>query len=204
MLVEWPPFGFLLAGAVLALVLPGRAAAIVSIVAPVLGFVHVAVLTEGTEWTIRLLGLELVPGRVDRLSLLFGYLFHLAAFLGAVYSWHVRDRVQQVAALGYAASAVGAVFAGDMLSVFVAWELMAVTSVFLIWARRTRASIGAGLRYVLLQGLSGLVLLAGVLMRNGETGTLAVGAINEDSNATGIGGDQTDNSASAAGAVYLY
>ena len=177
MLVEWPPFGFLLAGAVLALVLPGRAAAIVSIVAPVLGFVHVAVLTEGTEWTIRLLGLELVPGRVDRLSLLFGYLFHLAAFLGAVYSWHVRDRVQQVAALGYAASAVGAVFAGDMLSLFVAWELMAVTSVFLIWARRTRASIGAGLRYVLLQGLSGLVLLAGVLMRNAETGTLAVGAI---------------------------
>jgi hypothetical protein len=34
--------------------------------------------------------------------------------------------------------------------------------------------------------------------------TLAVGALYEDSNATGIGGDQTNNSANAAGAVYLY
>jgi len=34
--------------------------------------------------------------------------------------------------------------------------------------------------------------------------TLAVGAIWEDSNATGIGGDQADNSASQAGAVYVF
>jgi hypothetical protein len=40
------------------------------------------------------------------------------------------------------------------------------------------------------------------LSRDG--GTLAVGAIAESSSATSIGGDQTDNSASGAGAVYLY
>ena len=34
--------------------------------------------------------------------------------------------------------------------------------------------------------------------------TLAVGAYNEDSNATGINGDQTDNSSSNAGAVYIF
>ena len=34
--------------------------------------------------------------------------------------------------------------------------------------------------------------------------TLAVGAYNESSNATGINGDQTDNSASGAGAAYTY
>jgi len=34
--------------------------------------------------------------------------------------------------------------------------------------------------------------------------TLAVGAYLEDSNATGVGGDQTNNSASSAGAVYVY
>ncbi len=180
MLGDWPPFVFLLLGALMALCLPGRAAAIVSIASPVLGFAHVVGLQEGAQWALELFGLELVPAKVDRLSLLFGYLFHLAAFLGAVYSWHVRDRVQQVASLGYAASAVGVVFAGDMLSLFVAWELMAVTSVFLIWARRTKASLGAGMRYVILQGLSGLVLLAGVLMRSAETGTLAFGPIGLD------------------------
>ncbi|WP_052810624.1 hypothetical protein [Variovorax paradoxus] len=42
------------------------------------------------------------------------------------------------------------------------------------------------------------------LALSGDGKTLAVGATNEDSNATGIGGNQADNSASNVGAVYLY
>ncbi len=40
------------------------------------------------------------------------------------------------------------------------------------------------------------------LSANGDT--LAVGALAEDSNATGVNGSQADNSAFGAGAVYLY
>ena len=39
---------------------------------------------------------------------------------------------------------------------------------------------------------------------SGDANTLAVGAYVEDSNATGIGGNQADESAASAGAVYLY
>ncbi len=39
---------------------------------------------------------------------------------------------------------------------------------------------------------------------SGDGNTLAVGAFGEDSVATGMGGDQADNSAANAGAVYLY
>jgi len=39
---------------------------------------------------------------------------------------------------------------------------------------------------------------------SGDGNTLAVGASGEDSNATTIGGDQTNNSASAGGAVYVF
>jgi hypothetical protein len=39
---------------------------------------------------------------------------------------------------------------------------------------------------------------------SGDGTTLAVGATQEDSIATGVGGDQTDNNASSGGAVYLY
>jgi hypothetical protein len=39
---------------------------------------------------------------------------------------------------------------------------------------------------------------------SGDGNTLAVGAYLEDSNATSIGGNQADNSASSSGAVYLY
>jgi hypothetical protein len=42
------------------------------------------------------------------------------------------------------------------------------------------------------------------LSLSADGNTLAVGAANEDSNATGINGDQTDNSMSDSGAVYIF
>ncbi len=81
------------------------------------------------------MSLSLEPLRVDRLSILFGYLFHIAAFLSVVFSLHLRDRLQHVAGLLYAGSALGAVFAGDYVSLFLFWEMLALTSVFLIFAR---------------------------------------------------------------------
>jgi multicomponent Na+:H+ antiporter subunit D len=111
--------------------------------------------------------------RVDKLSLLFGYVFHLAAFIGLVFAWHVRDTLQHVAALTYAGSAVGAVFAGDLITLFVFWELLALTSVFLIWARRTPESTAVGLRYLVIHVVGGLLLLSGALIRLHETGSIA-------------------------------
>ena len=61
----------------------------------------------------------LEPVKIDKLSLMFGYLFHLAALIAIIYALHVKDTVQHVAGLAYAASAVGAVFAGDLLTLFI-------------------------------------------------------------------------------------
>jgi hypothetical protein len=44
----------------------------------------------------------------------------------------------------------------------------------------------------------------GTVSLSADGTSLAVGAAFEDSAATGIGGDQTDNSATDSGAVYLY
>jgi multicomponent Na+:H+ antiporter subunit D len=115
--------------------------------------------------------------RVDKLSILFGYLFHLAAFLGVVYSLHVEDRVQNVAGMVYAGSALGAVFAGDLITLFVFWELLAISSVFLVLARRTERAYRASMRYLVIQVLSGVILLAGSLMHAHETGSIVFGEI---------------------------
>jgi len=57
------------------------------------------------------------------------------------------------------------------------WELLAFTSVFLIWARRTQRSYDAGMRYLIIQVLSGVILLAGTLFYAAEHGTLEFGHI---------------------------
>ena len=107
---------------------------------------------------------QLTPFRIDKLSMLFGYLFIIAAFISMVFSLHVKDTSQHVSGLIYSGSALGAVFAGDLLSLFIFWEMLAISSVFLIWARRTDKAIAAGFRYLIIQVLSGVLLLSGTLI----------------------------------------
>jgi multicomponent Na+:H+ antiporter subunit D len=160
---EFAPSLPLFAGAVLVAILSGRLRALVMIAAPILGGLGLLALEPGSSSSATVLGLELTPVRVDRLSLLFGLLFHIAALIGVIFALHVRDRVQDIAALAYAGSAVGAVFAGDLLTLFVYWELLAVTSAVLVFARRTELSRGAGMRYLTIQIASGMLLLAGAI-----------------------------------------
>ena len=96
----------------------------------------------------------------------------------------MRDTVQQVAALLYAGSAIGAVFAGDLITLFLYWEGTAVASVFLIWARRTEGAYHTGMRYLIIQVGSGVLLLAGAALFWRETGSLAFEAMTLGSLAT--------------------
>jgi multicomponent Na+:H+ antiporter subunit D len=152
--------------------------------APLVGSLNLAALPLGETLVWHALGLELVQLRVDRLSLLFGWLFHLGALLGAIYALRVRDPVQHVAALCYAGCALGAIFAGDLITLFCYWEGMAVSSVFLIFARRTAAASAAGLRYLGMQLASGLLLLAGAALHYQAQGSLEFNLLGTD----GVGG----------------
>ena len=163
MLELWPALPLFL-GAALAGVLGGRNRALVMLGAPVLGALGLYQLEPGTTVTLQLFDYTLTPVRVDDLALLFGYLFHLAAFIGVVFALHVKDRLQDVAALAYAGSAVGAVLAGDLLTLFVYWELLALTSAVLVFARRSERALASGMRYLVMQVGSGVLLLAGALV----------------------------------------
>jgi len=166
-----PPFLPLLIGSIAALVLRGHLRSVIMLLAPIWGALQLAGLESGIYWTMDFMGYQLEPVRVDKLSMLFGYLFHLAAFIAVVYALHVKDTLQHVAGLSYAASAVGAVFAGDLLTLFVFWETLALTSVFLIWARRTDRAYSAGMRYLIMKVLSGVLLLVGAIIFINQTGS---------------------------------
>jgi len=173
MIEQLPPGLILILGSLLILLLRGRWSAIWAVVLPVLGLVQVLMLEIGVSHQFQLFGYDLVLVRVDRLSQIFGIIFHIAAILAAVYALHVRDRVQHAAAMIYVGSAVGAVFAGDLVTMFVYWELTAISSVFLIWANKNNAAYRSGLRYLVIQVGSGVMLLAGIVLYASATGSLA-------------------------------
>jgi multicomponent Na+:H+ antiporter subunit D len=173
MIEAFPPGLVLILGALLVPLVHKRLQPAVAVVLPVLGFAQLLMLEPGVSHQLSLFDYELTVVRVDRLSLVFGYIFYLAAFLSAFYALHVKDTVQHVAAMIYVGSAVGAVFAGDLITLFVYWEITAISSVFLIWTNRTEAAYKSGLRYLVIQVGSGVFLLAGVIVHASASGSIA-------------------------------
>ncbi|MFT7140614.1 MAG: multicomponent Na+:H+ antiporter subunit D [Candidatus Azotimanducaceae bacterium] len=178
---DLPPFVLFYAGVLFALIPSHRLRAFAMLLVPVFGAINLVSMSSDASLQMTLAGLELTLLRVDDLSLLFGYAFHIAAFIAILYAFHIRDRVQQVAGLIYAGSALGAVFSGDLLTLFIFWEMLAFSSVFLIWARGTERAFVAGVRYLIIQASSGLILLVGIVFYWRSEGTLAFDFIGTDS-----------------------
>ena len=165
-------FIFIAAALILGLLPKGHIRGIILLITPILAAWQVWNLPVGIYMQVEFVGQTLDMMRVDKLSRIFGLIFCLAAFLGNLYAWHVRDFIQQIAALLYAGAAIGAVFAGDLITLFFYWEGTALASVFLIWARRTEGSYHTGMRYLIIQITSGVILLAGTALLYRETGSI--------------------------------
>ena len=140
---------------------------------PACAFALVLLMSPGVHAVGPFLGLELTFGRVDALSLVFAHIMTLMCLLGTLYGLHVREDAQHIAAWLYVAGSLGVIFAGDLFVLFIFWELMAVASTFLIWFRRTARAERAGMRYLLVHAVGGVVLLAGILLHWRDTGSLA-------------------------------
>ena len=175
MIGSLPPVVIFFVGALLVAVTSGRVRAAILLAIPIVGGLNLATLAYGTTSELALFGYTLTPLRVDRLSFLFGLLFHLAAFIGFIYALHVKDRIEIVSSVLYAGAAIGAVFAGDLITLVVFWEMLAVTSVVLILVRRSERSYRAAMRYLVIQLAAGVMLIAGVVIHVSETGSLAFG-----------------------------
>lgn len=176
MTLEWVHPGLvLIAGAWLLPLLGRMPRRVVMVLLPALALIDCLLMMPGAYGEVSFLGHELVFGRVDRLSLVFSYIFALFTIVAMVYALHVEDVAQHVAALTYAGAALGATFAGDFLTLFLFWELMAVCATILVWLRREPRAVAAGFRYALVHVFGGLCLLGGIVLHWSDTGSLAFG-----------------------------
>jgi multicomponent Na+:H+ antiporter subunit D len=170
-IINLPPAIILIAGGLLIPFFKGHLKSAWMLLLPILCLGVMVSLPEGNHWTFQFLDYDLTLGRVDRLSRVFGYIFCIVAFISSLFALNVKDDVQYVAGFAYAGGALGVTLAGDLISLYLFWEVMAVASTFLILARRTKASQAAAFRYVLVHIFGGLCLLAGIVLYIHDTGT---------------------------------
>jgi multicomponent Na+:H+ antiporter subunit D len=178
-----PPAVVLLAGALVLPFLARRLRSSAFVVFTLAALALVILLPDGARLSVRFLDNDLVLLRMDALSRVFGLVFAFIALAGGLYAFHLRDTGQQCAALVLAGGALGATFAGDLLSFYVFWEMMAASSVILIWSSRNREARRAGLRYIFYHVFGGGLLLVGILMQAGRSGSLAITALARGSSA---------------------
>ncbi len=181
MTIDWfHPSIFFIFGAVLIPFLRGRLQQIYLMMIPALAVMAVAFMSPGTHWTCSVAGTPLVFGAVDKLSTVFAWVFTIMSFIGIVYALHVKDSGQHMAAFLYIGGSLGVTFAGDYLTLFIFWELMAFASAYLVFAKREQKAIEAGYRYILVHIFGGVCLLGGIILHYIATKSLAVGPLAQD------------------------
>ena len=138
-----PPAIIFIVGALLIPLFKGRLRSVYLVALPIVGFINLLSIPFGTHWTVNFLDFQLVFGEVDRLSRVFGIIFHLISFMAIIFVLNFKNKVEYVSGFVYAGSALGVVFAGDLITFFVFWEMLTVSSVFLVLANKTKASMEA-------------------------------------------------------------
>ncbi|MEK6202030.1 MAG: Na(+)/H(+) antiporter subunit D [Desulfobulbaceae bacterium] len=180
MINNLPPGLILILGAFLVPLLSGKVKNCFVIALPILTFWHISQLDMAASLSLQLADFELQTLRVDKWSKAFGYIFTLSAFAAFLYGYYEKRSSQFVSALLYIGSSLMVVFAGDMITLYVFWELMAISSVYLILGSKTKKSYQASFRYILVHIFGGLILLAGIILTIHQTGSIGFDAFDPD------------------------
>ncbi|MHB8090800.1 MAG: Na(+)/H(+) antiporter subunit D [Syntrophales bacterium] len=171
------PAIFYFVGALFLPFLRGKLKKVFILLIPTAAIISVAMTNYGNYGAYNFLGVAGLLGRVDKLSMVFAWVFVIMSFLGALYALHRNEDGHHIAGFYYVGGSLGAVFAGDYLTLFIFWEAMAFSSVFLIWYGKRPQSDAAGYRYLLFHVFGGLLLFAGMMFYYTKTGSFAFNAI---------------------------
>jgi len=156
------PALYLVAGALLTAVTRGHLRSAVVLLAPLATLWAIWQVPDGVAGTIPFLDYALEPVEGSPLRRLFATIFALMAFTGGLYAFRQARWHELAAAQAYAAGAVGVCFAGDLITLFLYWELMALFSTVVVWCGGTPAARAAGVRYAIMHLLGGVILKVGI------------------------------------------
>jgi len=184
MTAVFPPGLVLAIGAMALPFLSGRARGAWTLALPLITLGLVWAVPDGSALSFDYLDYTLTPVKADPLGRLFAIIFALMAFGGGLFALNQKNPVEMTAAYVYAGSAIGVSMAGDLITVFVFWELMAVASTVIIWSAGTRESYRASMRYVLVHLFGGVVLMTGIVAHVMATGSVEFVAMNPEGFAT--------------------
>ncbi len=178
-----PGLLLILAGCLIPL-FKGHVRSAVILIVPLIALASAWSISLETSCSVSYLGFDLTVFQFDTLARLFITVFALTVFTGSLYCCIQARSMELAAAFIYAGGAMSVVLAGDLITLFIFWELMALASTLVIWSARTESSRRAGMRYIVVHLLGGVVLMAGIAAYVQQTGSIEFSLMQADSPAT--------------------
>ncbi len=185
-LLPLPPALVMIAGALVLPFVKEQARTILVLGLPVLTLMLIWQIPDGIVVSLQFLDYQLAPVAGSIAGRLFATVFAIMAFAGGLFALRQTRLIELVAAYVYAGSAIGVTFAGDLLTLFVFWELMALGSTVVIWSAGTPAAYRASMRYLLIHLFGGVILMSGIAAYVLTTGSVAFQAMAPNSLGTGL------------------
>lgn len=167
-----PPGLILILAGLLLPFIKGMSRSFLMLLAPLVVLILIWAAPDGNLVTVNYLGYDLILARMDDLSRLFGTVFAIMAAVGGLFAINQQKSSELAAAFVYAGSAISVVFAGDLITVFIFWEIMAIASSIVVWSGGAGAR-AAGQRYAAVHFFGGVLLMAGVAGEVATTGSIA-------------------------------
>lgn len=184
MIGSLPVFYIFFIGALFLFLTKGRLHKYIFIALPLVVFVALIFTPDELVINGSFLGLNLKFLYIDKLSKVWGYIFAIMAFVSAIFAYHNNDTRENVYSTLYVGSSFGVIFAGNLLTLFIFWEIMAITSTMIIFSRKSTQATKAGFRYLLVHAVGGQLLFAGLLLYYYNTGSLEFGYLGLKDTAT--------------------
>lgn len=179
--LAFPPGVVLILVGLLLPLLKGQLRSVLVFAGPLLVLSLVWMTPLGSTLQLSFLDYQLSPVSSTPTGRVFATIFSLMSLVGGLYALKQARVLELSAAFVYAGSAIGVTFSGDLITLFVFWELMAIGSTLVIWAAGTKASYSASMRYALVHLLGGVILMAGIVGHVYQTGSTAFVAMELDS-----------------------
>jgi multicomponent Na+:H+ antiporter subunit D len=158
----FPPAFILLIAAVLICLVKGHGRTAVILIAPIITLWAIWQIPDGVQSTVKFLSYNIEPLEGSPVRRLFATIFAIMVFVGGLYSFRIARWYELAAAFAYAAGAIGVCFAGDLITLFLYWELMAIFSTIVVWCGGTAGARAAGIRYAIMHLLGGVILKVGI------------------------------------------
>lgn len=179
-----PPALVLFAGSLLIAVTRGTLRSAVVLLLPLIALWFVWQVPDGVAVSLNFMDHVIEPVEGSKLRRLFATIFAVMTFVGGLYAFRNAKGLELAGAFAYAGGALGVAFAGDLLTLFIFWEVMAVFSTVIVWCGGTEQSRAAGLRYALVHFLGGVILMVGIAGVAVQTGSIDIQVMRADSVAT--------------------